>query len=456
MTEKERNLADSFRKLHTAQEDLADQKPGTRAYQDARRKLAKTRKDLRKQTQTQGNRLEKGAEYRALGEAPDPDYQGYSHEALKKMVETRNDPGQVGTIGSSWTKLGNAFVELSDALHKSVTTSASEWQGTGADGARDFTGSLSKWFNTVAQGAQLAGNRLTAQAQLAADIRNGLPAPVAFSMTDAMQQANAQTDPVAHQQAMSQMRENAAAQEAARKQAAEMVAKYDKALIDYAATMPAFSPPPTMAGPGSGRNVVTRFDSDQSQGKRDVLTEQEQNQPLTPRQQTEIPGQRPEQRIPAGPVPDTRVPTSPPSIQPDIRTGQQGYSTPAISPFTPSPALSSPYTSFGPTGTGGPATGFTGAGPANVFAPPPANAAQPGPGGRAGVGPMAPERATTAARPGAASPGARGMAGMGGVPAGQARQDDEYEHRRPDYLVEPDPNAIFGVDQHTAQPVIGE
>ncbi|MFC0114444.1 PPE domain-containing protein [Kibdelosporangium aridum] len=446
MTEKERNLADSFRKLHNAQEDLADKKPGTQEYKDAQRKLAKAEKDLQKQTKTQGNRLQKGAEYRSLGAPPNPDYLGYSHEELKKMVDGRNDPGQVGTIGSSWTKLGNAFVELSDALHKSVTKSASEWQGASADAARDFTGSLSTWFNSVAQGAQLAGNRLTAQAQLAADIRNSVPPPVRFSMTDALQQANAQTDPVAQQQAMSQMRENAAAQEAAHRQAAEMVEKYDKALIDYAATMPAFTPPPTMAGSGqSGQNFVTQLDGHQPQGTRDVLDEQNQRPQLTPQQPS--PDIEPRQPIPVTPAPvGPQMPS--PSVAPDIGTGQQSFSMPGTSSFVPSSGSSTGFTSGSP----GFSTGFVGAG-----APPPITSQQPGPGSRAGVGPIAPERGGMAARPGTpGNPGMRGMPGMAGVPAGQAQREEDYEHQRADYLVEPDPNALFGIDQQTAQPVIGE
>jgi hypothetical protein len=47
---------------------------------------------------------------------------------------------------------------------------------------------------------------------------------------------------------------------------------------------------------------------------------------------------------------------------------------------------------------------------------------------------------------------------MGGVPmgGGQGRGEDDYEHSRADYLVEPDPNAIFGTDEQTSKPVIGE
>ncbi|MDT7728895.1 MAG: hypothetical protein QOI21_5471 [Actinomycetota bacterium] len=54
--------------------------------------------------------------------------------------------------------------------------------------------------------------------------------------------------------------------------------------------------------------------------------------------------------------------------------------------------------------------------------------------------------------------GARGAGGTG--PAGGAGRrgegDDDGEHQRPDFLIEPDPDALFGTDQRTTPPVIGE
>ncbi|MBP2320886.1 hypothetical protein JOF56_001271 [Kibdelosporangium banguiense] len=447
MTEKEQNLADSFRKLHKAQEDHAGDKPGTKRYAADQKKLAEQEKSLHKKTESQGERLQEGAEYRELGDAPSPNYLGYSHEALKAMVEGRNDPGQVGTIGSSWTKLGNAFVELGDALVKSVTKSASEWQGTSADKAREFTGQLGNWFNSVAQGAQLAGNRLTAKAQLAADIKNSLPPPVDFSMSDALQQANQQTDPAAQQQAMSQLRENAAAQEAAHRQAAEMVEKYDKALIDYAATMPAFAPPPTMAGsPPPNQNLVTQLDAPQGVNQPDKLDEVQQNQ--IPGPNSSVPqrdsGTQQQQPTPVKPV---DMPTVRPGgvTTPDSSTSQQNFQ-PMSSTYQPGSFGSgsgfSSGSSYSPSGGGG-------AG----FAAPLQN-----PGARAGFATPGPERvapgASTAARTGgpAGRPGAFGGMPMGG----QGKGEDDYEHTRPEYLVEPDPNEIFGTDEQTSKPVIGE
>jgi len=73
-------------------------------------------------------------------------------------------------------------------------------------------------------------------------------------------------------------------------------------------------------------------------------------------------------------------------------------------------------------------------------------------GGAAGEG--------VAGRGGAAGgAGARGAGGAGGPMGGAGRRgegDEDGEHQRPDFLIEPDPDALFGTDQRTTPPVIGE
>ncbi len=103
---------------------------------------------------------------------------------------------------------------------------------------------------------------------------------------------------------------------------------------------------------------------------------------------------------------------------------------------------------FGPGGSGGGSGGSGGTGS--------------GAGGRGGMGGGAMPGAAAAegaARPGAAGMrGGGGMMGGGGMGGGGRRQDgeDDAEHERPSFLVEPDPHDTFGTDEVTAPPVIGE
>ena len=56
----------------------------------------------------------------------------------------------------------------------------------------------------------------------------------------------------------------------------------------------------------------------------------------------------------------------------------------------------------------------------------------------------------------AGAAGRGGAGGMAGVPGGRGQGDDDEEHQRPSFLVEGDPDAVFGTDEMTAPPVIGE
>ncbi|HEU5476011.1 MAG TPA: hypothetical protein VFV67_35750 [Actinophytocola sp.] len=85
-----------------------------------------------------------------------------------------------------------------------------------------------------------------------------------------------------------------------------------------------------------------------------------------------------------------------------------------------------------------------------------------GPGGSApgaGAGALAAEHAATGGGR-AGGPGAGGRAGggmpMGGMAGARGQGDEDGEHQRPSYLVEADPDSLFGTDEMTAPPVIGE
>lgn len=63
--------------------------------------------------------------------------------------------------------------------------------------------------------------------------------------------------------------------------------------------------------------------------------------------------------------------------------------------------------------------------------------------------------AANAAKAGGGVGGRGGMAGMAGGGAGKGKEEDQ-EHKRADYLQENDPESLFGTDEKTAPPVIGD
>ncbi|MEC3979991.1 hypothetical protein [Amycolatopsis sp. H20-H5] len=61
-----------------------------------------------------------------------------------------------------------------------------------------------------------------------------------------------------------------------------------------------------------------------------------------------------------------------------------------------------------------------------------------------------------AARDGVVARARGGQPGPLGAAGRTAEGEEDAEHQRPDFLIEPDPDAVFGTDQRTSPPVIGE
>ncbi|WP_158881328.1 hypothetical protein [Amycolatopsis anabasis] len=155
--------------------------------------------------------------------------------------------------------------------------------------------------------------------------------------------------------------------------------------------------------------------------------------------------------------PPTPTPQPPVYANPPYNPPGQGPGYPGLAPFGPGfgPGGSGPNSpgsgrygsgGFGPggSGSGGPGAGQPGSG-------------QPGAG--RGVGAAAPHAEGGPVRGGPAAGAAGrggGPAGMGGMGAGRGGQGGEDdEHQRPEYLLEADPDEVFGSDERTTPPVIG-
>lgn len=174
----------------------------------------------------------------------------------------------------------------------------------------------------------------------------------------------------------------------------------------------------------------------------------------------------PQETTPGGFTP---TPSAPPGQIP-VGLGGGGSGT------APSPAGgSAPFTGFGPLGGGGLGAGPDGRGPGS--GPGGRGPGVPGSGGRGtgapgsgGLGGRAGggEPHGPGGRPGPGSPagtvagGPRtsvrggGMSGMPMGAGGRGRGEDDLERRSPSYLREDDPESVFGTDEMTAPPVIGE
>ena len=409
--------------------------------EDKLARLRQAEQSLDNFVDTQGEWLQAQATFMDMSGMPSPRYLAYSHPELKAMVERRNDPGQVGELGSSWHDLGARFVEFDAMLWKALLASQQHWTGAAADQARAFSADVGTWFASAGRHAQLAGNRLAGQADVATWARDTMPDPVESDPMTALRSAGAQTDPLAFPAAMGAIEPQERASREAHQQAAAIVEQYDRKMAEYGATMPAFAAPPAApdsAGPSStGMPPVGDASPPSGPG---VLPTGPRGNPYSP----------------AGPQPSTPTPDPSTPVVDPVAPSQQTTAQQWMHEFSgsPGPAVPGAGPAAGAGSTSGGPGGGVGGGLGSISATPhpPSNAGlRTGPPGAARIaGQPSPVGGTRAA--------GRGGGPMTGMPLGarRAEDDDDDEHKSADYIIEPDPDSLFGVPEKTVRPVIGE
>jgi hypothetical protein len=418
------------------------------------------------QVNAQAASLQQGQDLRAAPSTGGNYYMGYSHERLAGMVADV-DAGAVGEIGRAYNDIGNTLVELAADMSTAITMSEHGWTGNAGNSARGYMTGLSQWIGQTGQGSQLAGNRMGELSQSVETAKNSMPEPNGFNQADALKHNTSFTgllNPI-------DIPAEAAKQQEAHQEAAQVVQTYDSGMGTLGSTMPAFSEPPAFTSGGGGTGHQPGYVYTPPGGTGGF-------QPPVPPGGSGNPGSGNTPSgsgnpgtvaPPPGPRPGT-VPTGP------LGTVNQAYATP----------VAPPQSGFGPYGTppGGPSTG----GGPGMFGVPGGSGFGPGGGGGSGGGAGSGGRGGGAGgRPGGV-PGAGGESGRGGAGGprggmdghgpmgggrggaqggagrpgaggmgrgGQGGGDEDYEHQRPSYLVERDPESIFGTDERTAPPVIG-
>lgn len=426
--------------------------------------------------------------------APAVNYLGLSHQELYDAVQ-QAQPDQVGKVGATWTELGNALAKIPDELAKGIANSESGWTGAGAQKARKAVARIGNHAGEAGQGVQLAGTMIERQAASLSTARVNVPKPPAKPFDPQAAAAHLQTitDPVARAKQAHADAQQQAQEKAAHQQAAQAVQTYDQTSTQIASSQPAFAPTPPPARPGGGGDVTGGISPSPTIHAGD--------------------GGGPSY---SGGGPDggpghSAGPTVPGSGSGSHHTGGSGAGGgQAGGPDSPgggygqtTTSSASGYGSGGPGGAGGgygesayggsrygagpgaSAGGFGGVGGAALggvsgefdggngvsrsggFGGFGSGSGAGGPtarGGATGAGAESGARSgagASAAESSAASRGAggaRGGAGMGMAPPGGrgGKGGEDNEHQTASYLQEPDTDEIFGTDERTAPPVIGD
>ena len=410
----------------------------------------------------------------------DAHYPGHEHESLKRYVNEELDPALVEDISRAYHDLHTAFKDFTTELKEAIGKSQQEWEGEAASGAHGYFDSLAGWSEANSHNAELASSVMAQQSEAASTAKNSMPEPIPFDLSKEM--GNWFSNPLNIVDEISQTIQKSEDSRAAHEQAAEVMHRYDNQLYEAASKQPLFAEPPTFGG-GSGdsgtkpsetiRVPETSTDSgtttsgfvDGGVPKGSVPSTTGGNTGYTGGGSTPIP---------PGGGPSTGAGVVPPATRPSgLNPG--GMTRP------PAGGRGSQRSGFGPGSMGAvPAAGMAGGfGPGSAGGGGYSGGRVPGAGfgpggaagaGGAGAGPGAATGARPMGGPGTAGPGAAAAAGAGAAGRGGAgaapmgagagagkggRGGEDDEHQRPTYLVEADPDDIFGTDQRTAPPVLG-
>lgn len=409
--------------------------------------------------------------------APNADYKGTDHTQLKAYLDSNLDVEQVSEASTAYHKVHQTFDKFATAMNTAVNSSKGTWEGSAATNAQQYFTSLSKWSDANSQNAKLASETIYDQGQAASTAKNSMPAPIPFSWGDEFK-SWATSNPFSLPDNVDKSIQKQKDSQAAHDEAAGVMSTYDKNLYEAASKQPAFAPPPSFStGGGSGdpngtgdKNGINTPSSVDMPGSSSVNTPGGNNNNFTT---GNVPGPNVTPHI-SGPGSTTGAGLLPASTTtpsgfttgsiPGGSTSNPNQSFGGMPPMSPMPmgggmnfGGDEAYNSkvgggagrggggFGPGGSGG-AGNATGAGAAS-------GAARPG-----GIG--AAEAAAGRGMGGLGSGGASGRgSGMGGGGMGRGQKgegDEDTEHSRPTYLVEGDPDEVFGTDLRTAPPVIGE
>ncbi|CRK60398.1 Endoglucanase [Alloactinosynnema sp. L-07] len=455
----------------------------------------------------QARQLAAGVDTRPPPGMQQSNYLSYDHSALKPMVTEGVDPDQVGEMGDLYLSAGNAMTKFQTDVASAINNSQADWQGQAGDQARKFMADVGNWVGTAGQSAQLAGTQTSLQAAALAEAKNSMPEEKPFDADAANRDLATTTNPLDMMRKYATYMNDYRESQAAHQEAARVVGTYDGAL-GSSSTMPAFAAPPTMGGGGTGdpgnpgegdgtkkpggNGVDVNGGTGTGTGSTGTGSGSIQpggtNPPSggggsgsgsggtgggsgsgvgpIPRPPGGGAGTNPggfDGGLPQGPGGGSQLPGGGGHNQGGFPGGM-----PPMGPGPMGPGMGgddSARSGRGGGGSGG--GGRAGFGPGGGLGGGGGGlGAAGGAGGRgvgsgvmpgAGAGALAAEHAATGGRGGAAAGRGGAGAGMGGGMGGGGRGQggEDEEHQRPSYLVEADPDAMFGTDEMTAPPVIG-
>lgn len=411
-------------------------------------------------------------------------YKAVDHPTLQGYVDNGLDAGQIGEMSNGYHEMSSTFDQIATTLSDAVDKSQSEWQGEAADSARGYLTGLQQWSDGNSQNARLASEVTYQQSTAAQTAKNSMPAPIPFSWTDEIK--GWFSNPLDIGDSISASVAKQKQSQDAHDQAVQVMSDYDNNLYSAASKQPVFTEPPKFqpssgvdtpqlpgsvgstlpsgyTGPtggsfgGGGGGLTTPASTGDAGSASGLVSSLGGSLSAGPRTGSAN-GDTSAQGFQPGPGAGSGPSANNGSTPPNALGGMPPMAPPMMGGMGGDEDYSTKVGRGGGVGGGGGAFGSRGG-------------AGAGAGGGALGGGAAGEGARTGLRAGGAGaaeaagasggargatgrPGTSGMGGLGGHGKGEGSEDEE--HQRPSWLVEADPDDIFGTSERTAPPVIGE
>ncbi|MBB3663310.1 uncharacterized protein YukE [Prauserella sediminis] len=400
-----------------------------------------------------------------------PNWEAHESKQLYAFATVNNVPGSAEEIGSSWGRHGTTLQQVSEDLYATISELGTAWIGQAAGAAQGALVGIANSSSQAAEAARAMSQRLSQQASAAAELKK-MPQPEEFD--PASETANMLAmGPAAMAKDMKEKFDQARAVKA---QQVQYLNTYTAAMSEVDNSTPSFGPESlglkqstnsggthvsSVGGPGAVGSVGSVATGGPTGGVRGAEGLAAHGGPAH-----QAASQAPQQPAPQAPQqPAAQAPA--PGVS---AAGQAAPSSPSaggLGAVAGGAALAGGGAALaGRALAKGSKTsasdkeqhdeGATSA-QSQQAAQPAASVQQPQNSGMPGAGGVIGGREAAAMAPAATPMGGGGMGagGMGAAGAAAGNAQGEEEHTHASFLIEADPDDVFGANQATAPPVLG-
>lgn len=395
-----------------------------------------------------------------------PNWEAHESKQLYAFGTVNNVPGSAEEIGSSWGRHGTTLQQVSEDLYATISELGTAWIGQAAGAAQGALVGIANSSSQAAEAARAMGTRLSQQASAAAELKK-MPRPEEFDAGSETANMLAM-GPAAMVKDMKEKFDQARAVKA---QQVQYLNTYTAAMSEVDGSTPSFGPESlglkraadsggtqlsSAGGPGQVGSVGSVGAGGPMGGARGAEGfaahgGAHQQAPQAPQQQApQAPPQQPAAQAPPAGVSGAAAQAAPASPSAGglgavaggaaLAGGGAAVAGRALAKGSKTSASEKEQDAEGST-----------AAQAQQPAQPAASVQQPQNSGMPGAGGVIGGREGAGMAPAAAPMGG----GMGAAGAASGQGQGEEEHTHASFLIEADPDDVFGANQATAPPVLG-